>query len=185
MRTKEMASVVKSKIEASPSGISAKFVALNDKWGVKLFHEEETRDVSYELQKRAASWDLAPKVGGVLDLPKSDTTCLRRRRYEETYCFGFITQIVEVVGDILRKRDGIVCVTDGVYQTADGKDVSIMRMYELFREWLKEGDNKQEIEDVTEQYSHLLGWSFYDDHYDNWGVLPDGSFVCIDFGGNS
>lgn len=70
-----IAELTPERIRSSPSGISATFVVLNEKWGVKIFDSKRARDMSYDLQRRAAVFGLAPQVGEIFSL-SDDEHCM-------------------------------------------------------------------------------------------------------------
>lgn len=87
MKTCDIAKVVNEKVHGSPHGICAVFVALNDRWGIKMFDYEYKRDEVYGRQKSAAKHGLGPDVGGKIDLHDGD------------YNYGYITEKVETLID--------------------------------------------------------------------------------------
>jgi hypothetical protein len=92
----EIQETVNSKLHNSPSGIMCIFVALNEKWGIKLYMSKRYRDDSFKRQSLAASLGLAPEVGESIDLGVGK------------WKYGFITEIVELVTD--REKPANMCV---------------------------------------------------------------------------
>lgn len=46
-------------------GISARFVPIDDKWGIKAYQSERKRDMAYRKQKQYAELGFAPPVGDI------------------------------------------------------------------------------------------------------------------------
>lgn len=67
------------------SGEDARFLRINDRWGLKLFHTEEERNKSHTLQSLAASHDLAPDTGDTFQFTDPDNV---------TY-YGFVTGCIK------------------------------------------------------------------------------------------
>jgi hypothetical protein len=72
----------------SPSGVDCYFVKIDDKWGVKVYFLESTRDRGYRNQKEMAKYGLAPEVGPTLNVGMK-------------YCY--ITEIIEPL--VLQHKD--------------------------------------------------------------------------------
>jgi hypothetical protein len=74
-------------------GADAKFLRINDKWGLKFFQREDQRNDSYVLQEQAAELGLAPQIGDKFEFTFGD---------DDTR-YGFITEcIVETCNDRFR-----------------------------------------------------------------------------------
>ncbi len=48
-------------------GCDARFVKINDEWGMKFYTSSRARDEAYDLQKEFAGYGLAPEVGDVFE----------------------------------------------------------------------------------------------------------------------
>ena len=57
-------------IRKSPNGCCAFFVTLTPEWGIKCFRNEASRDKSWENQRAASEFDLAPMVGDKFNFGK-------------------------------------------------------------------------------------------------------------------
>ncbi len=166
MRMKQLKLHVEANRRGSPHGIASYFVALNDKWGIKLYTCPEERDGCMENQSLAYNVGVGPEVGGKIDLPSSSDN--------EHYIHGYMTKIVKVAGNVSREEAGLPsdreqCNADHGYHTTRN----------VGRDW-KEA-NQDEINQLHETLEEL-GFYFYDSHVENIGIDEDGRIVCIDFG---
>lgn len=82
---------VEKMISKSPrmNGSFNLFFKLNDKIGVKLCLNKEHRDSNYNLQTKAATFQLGPDTYGTID-----NVVYEGRKY-----FGYFTEIVQVIED--------------------------------------------------------------------------------------
>ena len=74
-------------LKGSPSGVSCRFVQINEEWGLKLYQDKGNRTDCYEWQKRAAEHGLGPQVGDIVELPGG----------EDGFDHGYITQVAELI----------------------------------------------------------------------------------------
>lgn len=88
MRSSSLAEITKANLEKSPKGCNCTFIPINDKWGLKLYMFEDTRDTNYKYQKLAAQHGLGPNVGGIINLPPV-----------EGFQYGYISERVETFCD--------------------------------------------------------------------------------------
>ena len=156
--------LVEDKKHVSPGGIDAIFIPISDKWALKMFKWEDTRNLSYDIQKKCSKHKLAPKVGTKVNIEDGD------------YPYGFICEIVETVipydliVKVKKRNNGGGCWTD-----------------EMNEEWDLYEEEAQEngLGELIEAYEDL-GFSPEDMHAGNLGYLEvDGErrLICIDFGG--
>lgn len=151
MRTKEIAKIASDTTRKFPSGSNATFVPLNDDWGVKFFDDADYRDKMWTRQRDAAWFDLAPKVGGCIEIKQSNHTM-----------YGYITERVgtfafgnECIGWDPQKRE----------EGAEWEEVMQPEIDEL---------SEQLIELTGYDCSS-------DSHIGNYGMSKDGRLLCIDF----
>jgi hypothetical protein len=83
--TIDIQAILDGPYKTSPSGCDCTFVKLDDKWGLKIYRCQETRDVAYENQSNCADIGLGPEVGESIDF-------LEANRY------AYVTEIIEPVG---------------------------------------------------------------------------------------
>ena len=119
-----------------------------------MFSSEYVRDKSYRLQKELSEHNLAPRVGGQINLDCDSYN---------SYCYGFVTEIVETV----LSHEYIV----GLQENTES--------WVLFRE--AGVKLEEQVKELTEEYESL-GYSPYDLHPGNLGYNKDGKLICIDFG---
>lgn len=77
--------IVRREFNDSPYGMQCVFVALDNKWGIKLYFDQDKRDQCYQLQEECLDHGLAPELGDIVDLPSG------------FYCYGYITEIAQIV----------------------------------------------------------------------------------------
>ena len=142
------------------SGVSAKFLRLDSKWGIKLYKSERERNYTYRLQKIASKQGLAPQVRDVL--------CLE---IDDKMYYGYLTE----------------CVTETALERwineNDLPELKIMNRDERGDAYYDAGsmlDDSQEFTDLTLNMEES-GFQVCDMHAANVGWLPDGRLVCIDF----
>lgn len=138
---------------SSPSGCDCTFIKLDDKWGLKLYKDEYTRDEAYENQRSCLDIDLAPLVGESID-------------FSSAGYYGYITEIIEPVA--MSEND-----FNKVKYDADS------RVFEIKREWEQRTEIERNI--ICKKIKEETGWIFYDSHYFNWGT-KDGQLMPLDFG---
>jgi hypothetical protein len=154
MKTQELSVIFEEKRSASPRGVDCIFVPINEKWALKMFSSDYVRDKSHRLQKELSEHNLAPKVGGQINLDRDGSNY---------YCYGFVTEIVETV----LSHEYIVGLDKG------------QEDWGLFRETKEE--MKDQVAELKDEYESL-GYSPYDLHPGNLGYNKDGRLICIDFG---
>lgn len=71
------------------NGADAKFIAINDDWGVKFFTTKTEQEFNFDLQSKCAEHDLAPPVGRKLDF-----------NWHGTHVFGYVTGICRIREDL-------------------------------------------------------------------------------------
>lgn len=137
-------------LRESPCGISCIFVKMNDKWGIKLYQSEDVRDRNYYWQMNALELGAGPELRGRID------------NVHPEYQYGYITEIVEVLGDIFPEE--FFCEHDSPFEAE----------YEF---------NEMLLQEMDELFECLesIGFNTSDLHLNNIGY-KDGRYVCIDFG---
>lgn len=136
----------------SPHGVSCFFVPLDEDWGVKVYHNKQSRDYAYDNQKEAYErFALAPEVGDKFDLPDGQ------------FCY-----VTERATPILTREQVSAAANES-------EDAYWNLEEELERKY------SDEIADV-ENFFAENGFYFSDGHFMNWGRLKDGRLVPIDFG---
>jgi len=155
----EIQGIITQKYKSSPRGRDCTFIPLTEKWGLKLFNHKETRDLSYDRQKKCLEIGLAPEIGDKIDLPDDQ--------------YGYITEIVWCFPNIDTIND------ENRYLETH----SISELDELKDEIEKFQDSFEEngLVEIIKNIYDLTGWNFYDDHVFNWGK-KDGKWIPIDFG---
>lgn len=138
------------------SGAECRFVKLDNGLGLKLYYERERAEHTYNLQKHAALYGLAPQVGPFI---------FKFISLGKLY-WGYYTE----------------CITHNVYD----KFHSVYGERWLGGKWPYESyTNNLIFEDMglPNLYDALLdiGIKGEDLHYANCGWLANGNFVCIDF----
>lgn len=94
LQPSELQSIIKQKIGSSPYGIDSVFVAIDEQWGIKLYHHRQNRDICYDRQKLCEKFGYAPITGAKVDLPNGMAP------------FGYITEKVKVAVEILDDTPG-------------------------------------------------------------------------------
>lgn len=156
---------IASVISASPnpaSGVYARFVKLDDKWGFKFFRDMDSRDQAYNNQKRGYEIGYAPAVGESLDV------VIDGRRH-----YGYVTQVaISASQEFFDKHN----VTEDGYRYKWSES--------LRDEWAEENDDKTSSPEFRAMIGayHNAGLYPYDLHMFNWGYLPNGQMVIMDFG---
>lgn len=152
--TPEILTELVAKTSLSPGGGSARFIKIDDEWGLKLYRNEETRDNAYSRQGNMSAFGYAPKIGMKFDVGTE---------------FGFVTQVaVPLVEGKLRDKKGHSQQNwsdyHNVYQAGQQANQHLQpEIDDLVKNMIKKG--------------YDISW---DDHYANFGML-DGKVVCIDF----
>lgn len=155
---------VKKTIRRSPSGVSAVFVKLNEKWAIKLFKSEEKRDKVMSNHERCLEHCLAPEIGDTIDLP--DYVDGEHGGYR----FGYVVEIVEVCPNLDRGgRDYIAAHGETKYEEAKKE-----------RDKWEEEMREAKFWNIVGEIEEKTGWYFEDSHSYNWG-RKDGKFIPIDF----
>lgn len=140
------------------SGSYARFLRINEQWGIKLFDRKHYRDKSYDAQEKAYRLDLGPHLGDKLELRLNDGEAI----------YGYVTEcIVETYQDRFARE---------TYGYLSGPDMTCDE--DLHCDSEMENDS---------EYIDLMGrlgeadFCTYDMHSQNVGWMKDGRLVCIDF----
>ena len=152
-----------SKMGTHPNGRHCVFIALNDKWGIKLYCSRMSRHDAYERQKEVYEWGYAPAVGEVIDLPSFED--MPSQITSSKLQYGYITEIV-------------TCCRETIIEEAGGDTHG--SHYGAVEERWKEKTRKQR--QAARQFMLQNDYNYYDDWSANWGVTKDGRLVAIDFG---
>ncbi len=143
-------------VSRSPYGVQCRFIKLNDKWGVKVFHRKDTRDYAYDNQKAAAKYKLGPQIGQKFDLP------ITLSEDYDGYCY-----ITEVAKILIKYR----------YDYDRWEDHKYTKLWDEITE-----KYKNRINTLCMKLQKKINWDFEtDSHIGNVGLL-NGKLVCIDFG---
>lgn len=152
-------SSIAQKVTGSPRGISAVFVKVNEKWGVKLFRKPTQRDTVMETQRVFANAGYGPEVGNCVDLP-SDVNGFK---------YGYFCEIVET------------CIP---HYGCESKEVRA-KLYKLSSEFYEKYGSEFKIgsklqKDLQEAYD-IVGFELSDMNPSNLG-WKNGKIIPIDFG---
>lgn len=162
-----MLAMIERKVRETPNrgfsrGIHARFVALDEVWGIKLYKQEWVRDKSYNLQERASALGLAPCVMDKFELTKS------------IYMYGYLTEIARPIKDEILDRFGYKGNRDRLpYEVEESEGLE-----KLINEV---EDSKPHVELMRQLRKHYFDIS--DMHWGNVGRLSSGDLVAIDFVG--
>jgi hypothetical protein len=148
---------VEEAIEGSPGGCYAIFVPLSEKWAIKLYRDEDTRDETLEIQQECCEIGYGPETGGKFDLPSDEEDDCSPR-------YGYLTEIIEPLADLRSSRNP-------------------GRRIEGHSAWVWAYENKPIIEPIIEFIKEKTGWYFDDHHGFNWG-RKNGKLMPLDFGRN-
>lgn len=154
-------SSVAQAIKGSPSGISAVFIPINEKWAIKLFSSEEKRDDVKETQRIFAEKGFGPDVGDNIDLPEMI----------DEYQFGYFTEIIKT------------CVPgiNRLHHTADEYDERQEAWYNFTAKYGSEDSVGSEVHNSLERAFKATGITLSDMHAGNLGWKND-KIIPIDFG---
>lgn len=145
-------------------GASAKFINLGNGWGFKVFSCPAKAEYSYETQKDAARFGIAPKVGEFGDTP---------------FGYGYITEAAEYT--VRKALQGYACYRDmpkyGGIRDARADNRETIRMESWIEEIMFEDTQFNELIDKAQDW----GFSTRDCHCDNVAFMPDGRMVIIDW----
>lgn len=156
--------LVKNKITGSPHGISAIFIPISEKWGLKLFRWEHERNGAYENQSLFLSYGLAPELGDKITLP-DEIQCGKKK-----YKFGYFTEIIETL---------IPGRTEDMTEEQEEARDDLCDELELF--WGNECESDSKIEQKIKEWEELTGERAYDMHVGNLGI-KNGVLMPLDFG---
>jgi hypothetical protein len=141
----------------SSNGQSARFWRLGDSgWGVKVCSRKSQRDNGYKMQKLASMLDLAPEVGYRFNIAVPS----KFYPHAPVEHFCYTTECAEkVVKDI--------------YEDDENEDDYVYPDYRNYP-----------LPEIHEVYKALTDAGFVDQdaHWGNYGWMPDGRPVCVDFG---
>jgi acetyltransferase-like isoleucine patch superfamily enzyme len=84
-----IAAIKNSPPSAYSEGYHARFLKLNENWGLKVYDNRGIRDKTYRLQKMAAEINRAPQLGQNFELVVGDRIL-----------YGYITEVVEVHSEL-------------------------------------------------------------------------------------
>jgi hypothetical protein len=135
-------------------GVQAKFVPVNEDWGLKYYDSRENRDKNYDRQLSYIPTDAAPQLGDKIDFNLNG----------EPY-YGFFTERVTVAGNLVAEMLGL----SGPYQNWYDR---AQKIYDYINDVAGE-----EVYELRKQ----LGHGADDLHPWNWGYTKDGRAVAIDF----
>jgi hypothetical protein len=139
------------------TGLYARFLRINDEWGLKIYEKDGVRDEVFTNQKRAAEHGLAPQVGD-----KFSFSFPNRLEY-----YGYTTGcITNTWGDRFALENYGSCFAD----LSQNKKYDIEHALEDDGEYLSLIEELDEIDIYTG-----------DMHCSNVGYLPGGKLVAIDF----
>lgn len=147
------------------SGAECMFIKLDEKWGLKLYSDEERRDSAHENHANFLRYGLAPELKRKITLPS-----IIERRY------GYICEIVEVLIDPIYLYGFKRFKGNPVYDNFD---------YDSWNEYTDELTESieekysEEIQELIEKINEN-DLSYHDCHIGNFG-LKNGKMVCIDF----
>lgn len=154
--------LVETQKDNSPGGVDAVFIPINDKWALKMFENENTRDSSYDIQQKCSEHGLAPEVGSKVDIE------------EGTHRYGFICEIVETV-----VPHEIVRQVNEWNKDDEEWDTEVESEWDYLHESVH-----YQLSQLYKTYENL-GYHPFDMHVGNLGYLEvDGErrLICIDFG---
>ncbi len=135
---------------ANSKGKRCRFVPLGDgSNAAKMYLTEKERDFCMDMQRQASKHNIGPIVYNQIDLP-----------HNAYWCFGYITQVVEV------------CIGIANWGMGESPDDEI----DKWEAW------DEAIAVLTEKLYQLIGYELVDDHQGNVGINSQGDFICIDFG---
>lgn len=146
-------------------GSAAKFIPVDDDWGVKLYCTERYRDQSYDNHVHCHDLGLAPMYG-----PKVTVTYNGQCRY------GYLVEIVECADAAVLEAYGVEhvgeCKSYRYFDYCDGENYSDFLDFDM--RW---GNAWQDLR------NRILksGVRFTDVHAGNWGITKAGIGVWIDF----
>lgn len=181
MKSIELEKLVNSPDVTIFEGTEGCFMPIDEKWGVKFFNYEDTRDNSLEWQSHYYNLDLAPMVG-----PKVSFW------FEGETWYGFLTErcspcdeaVLEYFGEYKTRTcsgadyftycAGYSC-TD---YDSNGEPFESDYIEAFFRhnpEWAAKYDIL-----VSKLRQHRISWN--DDHAGNWGLNTKDEPVILDFG---
>lgn len=83
----ENASLLQAILTSAKRGVSARFVQINEKWGVKAYICEYDRDIAYTNQVKLNRLDIAPQAGIRFEIFNPD---------KEDFIFCYITEVADV-----------------------------------------------------------------------------------------
>ena len=162
-------------VQGSPKseGCSATFVSINETWGLKYWESSRKAGDNYRMNKLAAEFGLAPKVGEMVTFKLPNTPDSWDDREEIEYHGYFVEKIEMTYQQRFYRED------DSWWETTEDSegnwDYVVPRI-----------NNSLDFErlDLPNLPAMLqeVGFDEVEDlHWANVGWLPDGRFVCIDF----
>jgi hypothetical protein len=137
-------------------GCAAKFVPIDEKWGIKFYRYESIRDRTYDAQAKAFSEGIAPELGTKLEFELDG--------YPK---FGYITERIETVEDRFCKKHNLPIGTK-VDDLEDLEDLARQERWDMEESW--------EYKDLMNSLESI-DMDTLDMHWRNVGWLPDGRFV--------
>lgn len=132
------------KIYGTPSrGLDCKFVAIDDKWGLKCYKNKYARDLCYDRQKHLAENEHAPPVGEKLDIMAPSSKVV------EFYCYT--TRVASVFGDYSLYK---------VYNRRVNPNDDLAGLFNAIQDFREEIQDFEEYEeyDVEDLHHHNLGF---------------------------
>ena len=162
-----MLDVVKKIIHETPvdkysMGIAAKFMPIDDIWGLQFYNNKEDRDKTYSRQNEAWRHGLAPRLGKKFRM----TTPTGK-------VYGYITEVVETLYDRAVRNAGYDIP---IHKFCNHENSSIRQACYKEEEKLMDKTHDQLLKDLED-----IGLYTGDMHWGNVGWLPDGRLVAIDF----
>ena len=151
-----------NKVDDNGCGATAKFVKVSEQWGLKFFKREDARDLAVDRQIRAAEHGLGPLVGDTITF-----------NWQGDTWYGYMTEVCpNVLANVWADEEG----TD----RDDYRNSLYNGTGRNPEKWCDFAES-EELADLKEGLSELVGWNWYDDHEGNVGYMADGRLVCIDF----
>lgn len=165
MNTLELERQINSPDSRVFEGTAAKFIPVDDDWGVKLLCTESERDNSYNNHVHCHDLGLAPMYGPKVTLMHGG------RRY-----YGYLVEIVECADSAVFEYYGVEhngkCRGSEYFDYCDGENYS--DFLDLDMRW---GNAWQDLRNRMNK----AGVRCSDVHAGNWGITKAGISVWIDF----
>lgn len=154
----EISPIVYETVQESPHGVACKFVALDERWAIKLYTSSRMRNGCFHRQRKANKLGLGPEVGQKINLPETafpEEVDLFQEDFS-IFLYGYVTEVIETVQHEFDM--GLACPA-----------------------WSWAYKHEKELDPIRKRLLNEMNWDFYDWHGKNWG-RKNGQLMPIDFG---